>query len=81
MSHCYSVSVEINGKEREICTLVPGNEDLSKHVREMEQKKKEPRKPTEEEINRSIDFYMNQHKDSQHPDDDNKKELNDMMEY
>ena len=79
MSHCYSVGVKINGVEKEICTLVPGNEDLTKHVRESETKKTKPRAPTKEEVDRSIDFYLNKHEDSQHPMDENKKELEDMM--
>lgn len=81
MSHCYSVTVDINGKEHEICTLVPGNEDLSKHVHEAETKQTKPRAPSKEEVDRSIDFYMKQHKESQHPKTSNDTELEDMMEY
>lgn len=82
MSHCYSVGVDIDGKRRDICTLVPGNEDLSKNVREAEKKQTKPRAPTKDEINRSIDYYFKQHNDKQHPNSDpNKKELDDMLEY
>lgn len=67
MSHCYSVGVEMGGQERDICTIVPGNEELSKHVHEAEEKKTKPRAPTKEEIDRAIDYHLKQHSDKDHP--------------
>jgi len=62
MSHCYSVGVNIDGKEQEVCTIVPGNEDLGKHVYEAEKNKTKPRNPTKEEINRAIEYHFKNHK-------------------
>jgi len=53
MSHCYSVGVNINGEEREVCTThVPGNEGLSRDI-----ELGKPRKPTKDEVNRAIDYW------------------------
>jgi hypothetical protein len=67
MSHCYSVGVNVGGAEKEICTLVPGNEDLAKHVKEMEATGGKTREPTNEEVDRAIDFHLNNHSDKDHP--------------
>ena len=61
MSHCYSVGVNIDGKEQHVCTLVPGNEGLSRHVRDMERLGQPSRKPTPEEIDRAIKHHQSQH--------------------
>ena len=53
MSHCYSVGVNINGEEKEVCTVVPGNEDLAKDV----EAGKQP-KVTKEHIDRAIKYYL-----------------------
>ena len=91
MSHCYSVGVEMNGKQQDICTLVPGNEELAAHVRDAEAKGTKPRAPTQEEINRAIEHSMSKHSDFDHSyekrepeeikiEENNKKELDDMLE-
>lgn len=80
MSHCYSVGVNINGKEIEVCTLVPGNEDLSKNVHDAEKKKTKPRNPTKEEIDRSIEFYLKKHNNAEHPMADEQDHMKDMLE-
>ena len=53
MSHCYSVGVQINGKETEVCTVVPGNEDIEKEIHA-------GRKPqiTNEHIDRAVQHYL-----------------------
>lgn len=61
MAHCYTVGIEVKGKQREICTLVPGNEDLAKDVAEAQRLGKPPRNPTTEEIDRALDAYFAQH--------------------
>ena len=51
MSHCYSVGVNIDGQEQEICTThVPGNETLARDIEE-----RGPRPLTQDEIKRSVE--------------------------
>jgi hypothetical protein len=53
MAHCYSITVEIDGKEHEICTThVPGNEQLARDIAAGR-----TRKPTAEETQRAVDYF------------------------
>lgn len=67
MSHCFSVGVTIDGENRDICSLVPGNEDLARRVRDMESGKGEKPKPSDEEVRRAIEYHLNQHRPKDHP--------------
>ena len=62
MAHCHSVHVEINGRNVEICTVVPGNEDIHRDLKEG----KEP-KVTREHVDRAVDHYL------KHQHDEDKK--------
>ena len=53
--HCYSVSITVDGKAKEVCTLVPGNERLSKELAGG----RKPT-PTREEVNRALDWHLQQ---------------------
>lgn len=77
MSHCYSVGVNLNGKEREVCTIVPGNEDLSKEVHDAKAKGIKPRTPTKEEIDRAIEHHL---KHNHNEDTEQQKEMKDVLE-
>ena len=67
MSHCYSMGVNIDGAEKEICTLVPGNEDLAKRVRDAEQAGGAKPKVSPEEVSRAVDFHLKRHREADHP--------------
>ena len=67
MSHCYSIGMNIDGTEREICTLVPGNEDLAKRVRDAEASGGAKPKVSSEEASRAVDFHLKRHKAADHP--------------
>jgi hypothetical protein len=57
MSHCYSIGVRIEGKEKEICLVVPKN----KRIKEELDKDKAP-KPTPQEVDNAIEYHLNLHK-------------------
>lgn len=79
MSHCYSVGVDINGKNVEVCTIVPGNESLGKDVHDAEAKGTKPRNPTKEEIDRSIEHHLKNHKHEE-PPTEQQKEMKELVE-
>lgn len=79
MSHCYSVGVEIEGKNQDVCTIVPGNDDLAKHVKEMESSGGKPRAPTPEEVDNAIRYHIQNHKESDHETEQLDPELDDML--
>ncbi|KKM79419.1 hypothetical protein LCGC14_1350070 [marine sediment metagenome] len=59
MAHCFSVTVEIDGKTKEICTThVPGNENLARRVQESQRRGTSPPKPSREEIGRATRHFL-----------------------
>ena len=58
MAHYYSVTVDIEGKTQTICSIVPGNEELAKHVQMAQDQGIQPRGPTTEEIRRAADYFV-----------------------
>lgn len=57
MAHCWSVTVDLDGRERKICTThVPGNEALSRDI-----DAGRPRRPTDEEIARAVEWWRRTH--------------------
>lgn len=67
MSHCYSIGVNINGTEKDICTLVPGNEDLAKRVRDAKKVGGSKPEVSAEEASRALDFHLKRHREADHP--------------
>jgi hypothetical protein len=54
MAHCYSVGVNIDGTEHEVCTThVPGNEHVRKAVESGQQYNL-----TDADVKRAVDYYM-----------------------
>ena len=61
MSHCYSVGVNVAGEDKEVCLVVPGNEDIKQDV----EKGRTPT-VTKEHVNRAVDYYLkHQHEEDQ----------------
>ena len=67
MSHCYSIGVKVGGVETQVCTLVPGNEDLAERVRKAEDGKGAKPTPSGAELKRAVEFYQKFHLPSHHP--------------
>ena len=67
MPHCYSIGMNIGGSEKEICMLVPGNEDLAKRVRDAESSGGAKPDVSAEETSRAVDFHLKRHKEADHP--------------
>lgn len=67
MSHCLSVGVSIGDKAVEICTLVPGNEDLSRRVHDAEKQGGASPTPSKDEVQRAIDYHLGRHSEKDHP--------------
>lgn len=74
MSHCYSVTIDIDGSDTEICTIVPGNESLKKDV----EAGKSPI-PTKEEIRRAINYHLKDHTHTDGTKSNNKSILHKIM--
>ena len=67
MAHCYSVGVEIDGKEEEICTThVPGNEALKRDIEVAEKGTGTGRAPTKEEVDRAVEFWKSERPKDRH---------------
>jgi hypothetical protein len=60
MSHCFSAGVNINGEDKEVCLVTPGNEDIKKALDAGEKPK-----ITKEHIDRAVNYYL----EHQHEED------------
>jgi len=67
MSHCYSIGVNVDGKDQEVCSIVPGNEELAAKVKAAEKVGGPKPEVSPEEVQRAVQYHFKRHKPDEHP--------------
>jgi len=58
MAHKFTAGVQIDGKETQIPTIVPGNEGLKYAVEKAQKGGSKPRSPTKDEVDRAVRHFL-----------------------